>query len=189
MKKRERRENRILFGRIEQDVELFDIAENIAMAENNSFGFARASAGEKQNCFFMTALLRNLAKARATTALDKILTSSTRTRICFFIGGIISSSFKTCSGQGKSLIRSMNGVAEMAMRILARSMQDSIGRASDREVQIDWNFARERDGQVRHHRAFTRGQNDRNPLVGNFFLRNLLKAAAAPSNFARRNSL
>src|SRR5207248_11346068 len=42
-----------------------------------------------------------------------------------FIRGSSSSSFKTRSGHGKSLSRSMNGVAEIATRKLARLQQDS----------------------------------------------------------------
>ena len=42
-----------------------------------------------------------------------------------FIRGSSSSSFKMCSGHGKSFSRSMNGVAEIATRRLARLQQDS----------------------------------------------------------------
>jgi len=42
-----------------------------------------------------------------------------------FSRGISSSNFKTRSGHGKSLSRSMNGVAEIATRKLARLQQDS----------------------------------------------------------------
>src|SRR6266576_5613871 len=42
-----------------------------------------------------------------------------------FIRGSSSSSFKIVSGHGKSLIRSMNGVAEIATLKFARLQQDS----------------------------------------------------------------
>ena len=67
-------------------------------------------------------MLSNRKSKRAGKIVDRIHHGI----IWRFICGSRSSSFKTRSGHGKSLTRSMNGVAEIATRSSARLQQDSL---------------------------------------------------------------
>ena len=59
MKERKRRENTIMLISVKQDIELRDVAENIAMAKDHSFRLARATARKKKDCFGVPARFRN----------------------------------------------------------------------------------------------------------------------------------
>src|SRR5439155_14662601 len=55
VKKRKRRENGVVFRRVEQLSELRDVSDNVAVADHNAFGVAGASACKKQDCFRVAA--------------------------------------------------------------------------------------------------------------------------------------
>ena len=98
---------------------------------------------------------------------------------------MISSSFRTRSGHGKSFRRlhewrCRNGDAQ----IRASDARFNRGAAA-REVQIDRNFAGEHDREICHDRAFARRQDDPIRLSGNFFRKKRLKRRGRAEQFRR----
>src|SRR5205823_6102125 len=64
VKKRERSENGVFLFRVEQFAKLGNVADDVAMRENDAFRIARAAAGKKQDGFVMTAAFWNLEHAQ-----------------------------------------------------------------------------------------------------------------------------
>ena len=159
MKKRQRRENGIVFPRIEQHAKLRDVADDVAVTEHNAFGVAGAAAGEKQTRFGVSAFLRNLQHAQKQPAGQKIDIIHQK-KICRFNRGMSSSSFTTRSGHGKSFNRSMNGGRGNRDPQIGALAAGFDGGAAAGEIEIDRNFPGERHGEICDHRAFARRQND-----------------------------
>ena len=64
VEKRQGGQEELVFPGVEKDGELGDIAEDVAVTEDNAFRFSRTPTGKKQNCFFMSALSRQIEPAR-----------------------------------------------------------------------------------------------------------------------------
>src|SRR5437762_7306118 len=60
VKKRERRENRVLLLRIEQLAKLRHVTDDVAMRKNHALGFSGTAAGKQQHGFVVTAAFRDL---------------------------------------------------------------------------------------------------------------------------------
>src|SRR6202035_2923335 len=60
VKKRQRRENRIFFFRVEKLAKLGNVTDDIAMREDHAFGFSGTAARKKNDGFVVTGALRDL---------------------------------------------------------------------------------------------------------------------------------
>ena len=51
------------------------------------------------------------------------------------------------------------------------------------EIQIDRHFSGEGDGEIRNHRTFAGGQNDRNPWIGKFLSKKTAQGGGRAEQF------
>src|SRR5437667_294458 len=102
-----------------------------------------------------------------------------------FIRGISSSNFKTRSGHGKSLIRSMNCVAEIATRRLARPQHDSFAARPMVKLRSTGTFPASVTARFAIIDPLFAGKTMAIRSSANCLRRKRLNAAAAPSNFDR----
>src|SRR4029453_3720388 len=182
VKKRQRRENGVVFRRVEQLLELRDVSDNVAVTDYYTFWFAGASACKKQDRFPVTALLWNLQKPQKQTGGNENRNHPPKNDLAFhsrhqFVQ--LENAFRP-----RKILEAFN-------ELRGRNSDPQIGafaarfirRPSDREIKIDGHFVRQGHGQVRYHRSFACRQDDGDPFVGKFFSKVTAQCCGGPEQF------
>ena len=95
VEKWQRSEDQILPRRVEHDAKLRDVANEIAVTQDDAFGIARAAAGEKQNRFGVVPFPRNSEQPDEPAAPAGQIAAIHQRKILAFIPGSNSSSCTT----------------------------------------------------------------------------------------------
>ena len=132
VEKWERSENQILARRVEHGAKLRDVANQIAMTQNDAFGIARAAAGEEQDGLGVIPFPRNFEQSNKPARRQEDAPPSTREKSWPSTSGAIHPAARHVSGQGKSVRRLAKGVGgngDFQTGNLLRALECAPGRS------------------------------------------------------------